>query len=68
MAASYWLLIGGGVNEVFLRVAALHAMAPNVRTSPIVGTTHFAAMVFFALLGAYFNIRYWRSSRRRVSV
>jgi Predicted membrane protein (DUF2306) len=68
MVVSYWLLIGGSVNEVFLRVAALRAIAPNVQASPIVGMTHFTVMVFFAILAAYFNIRYWRNNGRRASV
>lgn len=64
MVVSYWLLIGGGVNEAFLRVAVLRALAPSVQTSPVVGMTHLAAMVIFALLAIYFNIRYWRRDRR----
>ena len=30
MVASYYMLIGGGVNEVFLRVHALRRLAPDV--------------------------------------
>jgi uncharacterized membrane protein len=55
MVASYYMLIGGGVNEVFLRVHALRQIVPDVLNSPIVGTTHFAVMVFFVILIAYFN-------------
>ena len=55
MVASYYMLIGGGVNEVFLRVHALRRIVPDVLNSPIVGTTHFAVMVFFIILIAYFN-------------
>ncbi len=55
MVASYYMLIGGGVNEVFLRVDALHRLAPDVLNSPLVGMTHFAVMAMFALLIAYFN-------------
>jgi uncharacterized membrane protein len=55
MIASYYLLIAGGANEVFLRVHALRRIAPDVLNSPIVGTTHFAVMVVFAMLIAYFN-------------
>jgi dienelactone hydrolase len=61
MVASYYLLIGGGVNEVFLRVGVLHAMAPDVLNSHLVGMTHFAVMAAFAILLAYFNISYRRS-------
>jgi hypothetical protein len=64
MVASYYMLIGGGVNEVFLRVAVLHAMAPDVLHSPLVGMTHFVVMVIFAGLIAYFNVRYRSRARR----
>jgi len=60
MLASYYMLIGGGVNEVFLRVDVLHAMAPDVLNSRLVGTTHFAVIAAFAILIAYFNVRYRR--------
>jgi uncharacterized membrane protein len=70
MVASYYMLIGGGVNEMFLRVHVLHAMAPNVLNSPLVGMAHFANMAVFAILIAYFNVRYWalrpRSQARQV--
>ena len=51
--------IGGGVNEMFLRVAVLRAMTPDVLHSPLVGTTHFVVMILFAILIAHFNVRYW---------
>jgi uncharacterized membrane protein len=65
MVASYYMLIGGGVNEVFLRIHVLHAMAPDVLNSPLVGMTHFANMTTFAILIAYFNVRYWSFRARR---
>ena len=55
MIASYYILIGGGVNELFVRVDALRNMAPNPLNAPIVGMTHFAVMLVFALLIAWFN-------------
>jgi uncharacterized membrane protein len=64
MVASYYMLIGGGVNEVFLRVGVLHAMAPDVEHSPLVGMTHFANMAIFAILIAYFNVRHWTRRAR----
>jgi uncharacterized membrane protein len=60
MVASYYILIGGGVNEVFLRIGFLRAMAPDLNNSPLVGSTHLAVMAVFAILAAYFNVRYWR--------
>jgi uncharacterized membrane protein len=58
MLLSCYLLIGGGVNEIFLRVDALHALAPNIASSRMVGLTHFTVMGLFLLLILYFNIRY----------
>jgi uncharacterized membrane protein len=60
MVASYYILVGGGANEAFLRVDILRAMAPDLQNSPLVGATHFAVMAAFAILLAYFNVRYWR--------
>jgi uncharacterized membrane protein len=55
MIASYYILIGGGVNEVFLRIDALRSLAPDVLNSPIVDRAHSTVMIVFALLVAYFN-------------
>jgi uncharacterized membrane protein len=54
MVASYYILVGGGVNEVFLRIDVLHRLVPNFG-SPVIGWTHFAVMLFFMALIAYFN-------------
>ena len=54
MLISFYILIGGAVNEVFLRVNFLHRLVPNLN-SPAVGATHFAAIVLFVGLIAYFN-------------
>jgi len=56
MLLSYYILIGGGVNELFLRVGFLRRLAPNF-DSPVIGMTHFAVMMFFAILIAYFNVK-----------
>lgn len=55
MIASYYMLIGGGVNEVFLRVHALRRLVPDVTNSSLVGLTQLLFMAFFALLIAYLN-------------
>jgi len=55
MIASYYVLIGGGVNEVFVRVDALRRLAPDPLNSSLVGLTHFAVMIGVALLIAWFN-------------
>jgi len=58
---SYYMLIGGGVNEAFLRVDALHRLggpsAESVLASPALGLTHFAVMgVFVLLIASYLTV------------
>jgi uncharacterized membrane protein len=55
MIASYYMLIGGGVNEVFLRFDVLRRLAPVLSNSRLVDMTHFAVLILFAILIAYFN-------------
>lgn len=57
MVASYYILIGGGVNEVFLRVDALRAIAPHIPDSPPVRLTHAVVLIVFVILATYFNVR-----------
>ena len=54
MLVSFYILIGGGVNEAFLRISFLRRLVPSLN-APVVGMTHFAVMIFFAVLIAYFN-------------
>ena len=54
MLLSFYILIGGGVNEVFLRVAILRRLVRNFE-SPLIDKTHFAVIALFAVLIAYFN-------------
>jgi uncharacterized membrane protein len=56
MVASFYILIGGGVNEIFLRVNLFRRLVPNLN-SPLVGATHFLVMLLFAVLIGYFNGR-----------
>lgn len=52
MVISYYLLIGGAVNEAFLRIDPLHKLAA---TSPsIFGMTHFCVQLMFAAVLVYF--------------
>lgn len=55
MLLSAYNLFGGAVNEVFLRVAPLRAIAgDNILASPVVGMTHgIVMMAFTALISAY---------------
>ena len=61
MLTSVYILVGGGVNEVFLRVNVLRRLVPSLN-SPIVGMTHLVVIVSFAVLIVYFNIREWAAS------
>ena len=55
MLLSAYNLFGGGVNEVFLRVRPLRALAgPDILASPLVGMTHGIVMlVFVVIISAY---------------
>lgn len=56
MILSYYVLVGGGVNEVFLRVTALrHFITP--RMGPVVGLTHMTVMLAALLLIAIYMRR-----------
>jgi len=46
LLTSLYLLVGGGVNEAFLRVDALHRLAPTLN-SPAVGLTHLTVQILF---------------------
>lgn len=49
MIASYYLLIGGGVNEVFLRIHAMREIL-NAQGPQLLGQTHGAVMLAFLIL------------------
>jgi uncharacterized membrane protein len=73
MLFTYYMLVGGLINELFVRVDVLHAFAiaqsrgaRNIAASPVVGMTQFAAMVLFLLLVTIFLVkvaRYRRGAR-----
>jgi uncharacterized membrane protein len=62
MLVSFYILIGGAVNEVFMRVGVLHRLVPNL-DSPVVGTTHEVVRLVFYGLIAYFNVVIFIRSR-----
>jgi uncharacterized membrane protein len=67
MVGSYYVLVGGGVNEVFLRVKTLR---PIFFTRPqVVGEVHgLVILAFFALILAFMvatAVSGWRLRRRR---
>jgi uncharacterized membrane protein len=61
---SLYILVGGGVNEVFLRVDMLRRLAPTLN-SPAVGLTHLGVIVVFLALIGYFNTVLLRESRKK---
>jgi hypothetical protein len=61
---SLYILVGGGLNEVFLRVDALHRLAPTLN-SPAVGLTHLTLQIVFLTLIGYFNAALLRRSRTK---
>jgi uncharacterized membrane protein len=65
MLTSVYILVGGGVNEFFLRVHVLRRFVPSLN-SPIVGMTHLAMMASFTTLIVYFNIREWQPQGNRI--
>jgi uncharacterized membrane protein len=52
MVVSYYLLIGGAINEAYLRIPALHALPP-VEKAREIGLMHTVSMLGFAALLAY---------------
>jgi uncharacterized membrane protein len=63
MIVSYYLLIGGAVNEVFVRVDALRAVGFSARgPSPAVDLTHFAIILVASAVLTWFMVRValWR--------
>ena len=54
LLTSLYILVGGGVNETFLRVDILRRLAPTLN-SPAVGLTHLAVIIVFLALIGYFN-------------
>ena len=50
MLLSAYNLFGGAVNETFLRVRALRALAGEALNSPLVGVTHAVVMFVFVIL------------------
>ncbi len=63
MVLSYYVLIGGGINEAFARIDFLRAMAirsgggAGFGRAPIIGLTHTAAMAAALVLVLYFFVK-----------
>ncbi len=66
MLLSYYMLIGGGVNEVFLRVGVLHRLVgPSFFTSRVVGEVQAFALLALVVLVAIFVLATLVGGRRR---
>ena len=64
MLLSAYNLFGGAVNEFFLRVAPLRAIAgPSILASPVVGMTHGIVMLAFVLLIVFYLLASMLASR-----
>ena len=55
MLASYYVVVGGGVNEVYLRVGALRGVVEATHGA-IIGATHMIVIAAFAALIAAANL------------
>jgi len=55
LLTSFYILVGGGVNEIFLRVDLLHRLAPTLN-SPAVGSTRLGVIIVFLALIGHFNV------------
>jgi uncharacterized membrane protein len=62
---TYYLLIGGGINEAFLRVDVLCRLSGGF-PSPLIGATHMAVLALTAIALVWLNVKYapWRLWRR----
>jgi uncharacterized membrane protein len=58
---TYYLLVGGGVNEAFLRIDALRRLSGGF-PSPLISTTHLVVLALTALALGWLNMIY--SERR----
>lgn len=56
LVISYYLLIGGGINEAFLHIESLRPLILN--NDPIVGITHMIAQLVFLGLLIYYLRKY----------
>jgi uncharacterized membrane protein len=64
LLTSLYILAGGGVNEMFLRVDVLRRLAPTLNYR-VVGLTHLGVIILFLALIGYFNAALLRESRKR---
>jgi hypothetical protein len=64
LLTSLYILVGGGVNEVFLRVDILRRLVPTLNP-PAIRLTHLGVIIVFLVLIGYFNAVLVRESRRK---
>ena len=58
MVLSYYLLIGGAINEAFLHIPYLSQFFLAENLSPL-DVSHLIALVFFVLLILKYLVKYW---------
>ena len=58
MVLSYYLLIGGAINEAFLHIPYLSQFFLGENLSPL-DVSHVIALVFFVLLILKYLVKYW---------
>lgn len=56
LVLSYYMLIGGAINEAFIRIPMLKSYFYS--KSPIIGVIHTTTMLFFIILIIYYIIKY----------
>jgi hypothetical protein len=64
LLTSLYILVGGGVNEMFLRVDVLRRLAPTLNYR-VVGLTHLGVIILFLALICYSNAALLRKLRER---
>jgi uncharacterized membrane protein len=58
MVLTYYVLIGGGVNEVFLRIDILRRLSGGEFPAPPIRVTHLVLIALTALALVWFNINF----------
>ena len=58
---SYYLLVGGAVNEAYLHISPLRPYI--IEGSPVVGMTHGVVQLLFIVLLVYYLRKYRKESR-----
>ena len=68
MVTSYYMLVGGAINEAFLRIEFFTSLAQG-NDSNILGIAHSITMLIFLIIAGYYLIRYrkWEMVEQQTS-